>query len=225
MPFKSDEIRELKNIIKDTIMKLLTEEDFLSALLDKVLDKAKFTMPEEVRESIEVQGKQIGELQRENEALRKRVDNSEQYSRRCNLRVVGLPEDNNMDIELRIQQLLNDELKLKNQNNQGILIRECYRVGKQTNSGRPRQVMVKLADYTDKMLIMKTRRQLKGTGIVIVEDLTRIKYDLLKSAQEELGRKTVWSMDGNIYARVKRDKYRITSGKDVSEIKLRINNS
>ena len=47
------------------------------------------------------------------------------------------------------------------------------------------------------MLASKSR--LKGTNIVITEDLTKSRYDLYRKAVSKFGRKHVWCRDGVIH--------------------------
>ena len=50
---------------------------------------------------------------------------------------------------------------------------------------------------------MKNRRKLKGSGIVVAEDLTKQNGELLHKTSKHKKVNSAWSMDGRIFAAVK----------------------
>ena len=60
--------------------------------------------------------------------------------------------------------------------------------------------------YDYRSEIFSNKRKLKGSGIMITENLTAQRYDLLKKCISKLGQGQVWSYDGRITTR-KGDSY------------------
>ena len=66
-------------------------------------------------------------------------------------------------------------------------------------------MIVKFVSRTTKSEIIQNRRALKGTKIVIKEDLTQTNQRLLKSAQEHRNVKSAWSSNGKIFVKSHND--------------------
>ena len=54
--------------------------------------------------------------------------------------------------------------------------------------------------------------------MVVVEDLTKSRYDLLKKAQQKFGIRSAFSHDGTIYVKVGHKKHKINSLEDLNNI-------
>lgn len=85
-------------------------------------------------------------------------------------------------------------------------IGRSHRVGKPkddvaADTSKPRPIIVRLVRHDTKDAIIKSRKQLKSTGIVIVEDLTKARRDLLWRARNIDGVSSVWSTDGRLYVK------------------------
>nr|CAI5817926.1 unnamed protein product [Callosobruchus analis] len=73
------------------------------------------------------------------------------------------------------------------------------RVGKKlTNT--PRGILVKFLKPNIKRNIYKNKKMLKGSGVVIKEDLTENRLKLMDAVIERTTLRSVWSSDGTIYA-------------------------
>lgn len=141
----------------------------------------------------------------------------EQYSRRKQVRLIGIKESETENLSDMIQVMLREKLQLNNIN---IAPQNCFRIGKKrSDSEKPRQVMLRLFSLKDRSLIMKEKKKLKGTGIVVVEDLTRTRHRLLKAAQGTLGKNRVWTSEGSIYTRVADARYCIANVQDLETLR------
>ena len=71
-------------------------------------------------------------------------------------------------------------------------------------------------------MVRSCHRKLKGSSIIVREDLTRINQQLLMSVRNHRLVKSAWSLDGRVYALVSKDgheyKKRITSPQDLEEL-------
>ncbi|KAG5861285.1 hypothetical protein JTB14_025502 [Gonioctena quinquepunctata] len=130
----------------------------------------------------------IVSLQRENENLQYHVDRHEQFHRRNCVRIFGLQEGEHENTEDMIHNLLNKTMKLKI--NVTANTEYCYRVGRpniktsaeERNQTKPSAILIRFLNYKDRQKVMENRRQLKGSGVVIREHLSKKKLDLMKSA-------------------------------------------
>ena len=79
-------------------------------------------------------------------------------------------------------------------------IESAYRIGKRTEANT-RAIFVRFKDTQFKEAVMKNRMLLKGTGIIIADDLTKEKHMLLKEAVSKLGKRNVWNLGSKIFFR------------------------
>lgn len=56
-------------------------------------------------------------------------------------------------------------------------------------------------------MILQNRKKLRGSKIIITEDLTKSRLTLFKLAQEKLGRRSAWTRDGTVWVQVGNEKY------------------
>nr|CAH7748840.1 unnamed protein product [Callosobruchus chinensis] len=64
----------------------------------------------------------------------------------------------------------------------------------------PRGVLVKLKKCIHQSRVYSCKRLLKGTGVVIKEDLGEAKLKLMEAAIKKTSLRSVWSTRGNIFA-------------------------
>lgn len=158
-----------------------------------------------------------------------RLDELAQYSRRNNIRVSGIPEVQGENVTATVVSLLNEKL------NVGICpddIDRCHRVGRPTHLHPPaaddssstrvvhRQILIKFVSYQKRNLVITGRRDLKGTGFSIHEDLTMKRRTFFKDLCIKIGFKNVWSRDGVVFWK--------KNGKTVSQFskaRIRMNES
>lgn len=74
---------------------------------------------------------------------------------------------------------------------------------------------MKFINNSVKMDAIRNRKLLKGKGIIINEDLTKYKYNLLKQAQLQLGKKAVWAFNGLINITVNGIRQTIANVEDI----------
>nr|CAH7735730.1 unnamed protein product [Callosobruchus chinensis] len=121
--------------------------------------------------------------------------------RNKNLRIFNFPEKNGEDLPQEIIRLCNSKLDVPIEKEDIVV---CSRIGKKL-SNRPRSILLKLAHVNSKQRIYKNKSRLKGSGIVIKEDLSEKRLKLMQVAIEKTSLKQVWSFNGSIYV-LHRDK-------------------
>ena len=156
-------------------------------------------------------------------ALKERVDDQEQYSRRMCVRISGVDEPDNEGtnpIILNLAARMSVDLRASD-------IDRSHRVGR-SKAGRSREIIVKFTNYSARLNFIKGRKQLKNSSasIYIREDLTvarkTIFYECRQLVQAKLIMKA-YTMDGNIYCwqiwKKKKKKKKFTrSLSDISQV-------
>lgn len=215
MVLTQSQIMDVQTIVESTLKKFISDKDFLGSLAESVAKKVELnlekTFSEQNKKLQEMQQKltaielQNGQLLKETESLRRDNDMLQQYTRRNNLRIYGIPEKQNENTDAIVINLLKEKLNI----DLGIdRIERSHRIG---NLKTGRHIIVKFSSYRDRHRIFENRRKLKGTGIVISEDLTKTRLNILKSAQKKFNRENVWSLDGTIWIKINNQKFGVRS--------------
>jgi hypothetical protein len=193
------------------IERILRDDVLAERIISGLIDKVSARVVEGLAASLDFATKQIAELKSEivvlKEQLRERdvvtanrIDDLEQYQRRNNLRIFGIPESSGEDTDKIVMDLCKEKLKLEITSDR---IERSHRVGAgPTPAGsdtRPRAILVRFTSYRDRRAVFVEKRQLKGTGIVVREDLTRKRMELFRSATQKFGHRSVWTVDGRIH--------------------------
>ena len=107
------------------------------------------------------------------EYLKEKNRKLEDRTRRCNLRIDGIVENDHESWEQtedKVKKLFKDKLKLEN----GIEIERAHRMKQRpgNDASRPKTIILKLLRYKDKELILKNAKKLKDSGVFINEDFS-----------------------------------------------------
>ena len=204
-----------KEFVKLCLSELFKDKQFLSTLRDTIAgevervfnDKfenmaAQVTMLEDVN-------KQLSE---KCEVLESRCDSLEQYSRRTSIRITGMKECPQSEVEASVVSIIRDKLELDLDSS---AVDRCHPVG--GKGGGSRSITVKFVSYRHKCLILQNRRKLQGTGLRINEDLTKNRYRLYKKAVDGFGIRSVWTLDGKVFVKIKGKKFPIFSESDIEK--------
>lgn len=139
------------------------------------------------------------------------IDAMEQYSRRNNLRIYGVPESANELTDTVVMKICSEKLGV---NVPFESIDCCHRLGKAENGTRP--ILIKFVSRNCKDKVYNNKKKLKGTKIIVREDLTKKKAALMKEVQKKCG--TVWTNSCNIYTKIGGKIHRIMNGNDLKKI-------
>lgn len=190
----SQQRRNIKDIIEESV----NDSRFLATLAkcvaDIVLDKMNDKFDSLLLKTDVLQEK-VNTLQAENNDLRKRMNRLEQNQRMRRLRFTGVREGDKEDVMQSITHLLTNKLNLASSD---IHIEKCYRIPvKDKNKVRP--VIIDFSTQKCRDLVYNRKNKLRGSTIIINEDLTQFNYKLLNSCKSTFGQKNVWSRNGRIY--------------------------
>lgn len=216
---KRQDTSVLKALIRDTLMEL---KDVITKTLAKQVEVLEGDVHDQAVENNKLRSEisdlksQLNTKAEETEKLEQRIEKEteqrvevcndhEQYSRRKNVRVMELAEDHKHESSFetinKVVGMINTKLKLP------LIIRDidnAHRLGPYVQ-GRNRQVIVKFVNRHIKNRILAARRTLKGSGIRIYEDLTRLNNEVLASARKKAPDEVsqAWSRDGKLFVKWK----------------------
>ena len=152
--------------------------------------------------------------------LRLAVADLDQYSRRNCLQIFGIEEQDNESTDDIICQLARDSLgvtiskddidrshRVGDPNKQPMRMKD----GKSVRRARP--IVVKFTSYRTRHAVISRRRSLKGTDVVIQEQLTKANVQLLKSAKKINNVLNAWSSDGRVIV-----KLQASNGKTINKV-------
>ena len=212
-----------KRAIKECVMEILNDTNFMSQLVEKVADRFEALFDMKYKQ-LETRCQQLENVNKElrdeivkiggdNQKCLEAVDAVEQYSRRNSIRVLGVPCVSANETEKAVLELINNGSGLS------ILpdhVDRCHPVGRERN-GR-RDIIVKFTSYRFRREVLSKRKEFRESGISVVEDLTSKRYKLLKSARAHLGAREVWVSEGRVYCRVEGTKTHIRSDADLQSL-------
>ncbi len=186
MPDTEKSIQDLKENIQELKEKEITSlKEEVSFLRSKLYNHA------EVKklESIETE---------------QRIDNLEQDSKMNNLRIVGIPEEQDENLRHRILTIVQQKLNLETIGE--IDIGKCYRLGKAKDS-KVRDVIAKFTSRDSRNLVYSCRRNMprEDQPVYINEDLTQPRSKLFFTARRlKKSEKIIatWTQDGKIFVKV-----------------------
>lgn len=187
---------KMEEMIVEKIMELFKNEQFILSIAKSITKIIK----QEVASDIDKINKKISELVEKNKLLMCNMDNCEQYSRKNNLRIFGLPYENNENLEDKVIKMLDDKMSIKTTHKE---IKFVYRIKpKQANksSNKNHPVIIRM-DSRLRKLVFTNKKSLKGSGITIREDLTKQRLQIYKDAVNKFTFKNVWTNQGKIFVK------------------------
>ncbi|KAK9685259.1 hypothetical protein QE152_g38176 [Popillia japonica] len=210
MPLTREQICEIKAAIKVSIDELIQNDAFIQRVCE-ILTK---TIGKKIDEALKTYSDSIEHLEEQNNALQGKIDNLEQYTRRNNLRISGLAEEHDENLERKVIAFCKDKLgvTIESKNIDGV-----HRLGKADKSKSSRPITIQFTNHGCKKNIIKSRSKLKHFKEIffINEDLTKIRHELYKAAQKKWGNKNVWILDGIIKVKIADKVSSIKSSRDL----------
>ncbi|KAF5282232.1 hypothetical protein FQR65_LT14400 [Abscondita terminalis] len=200
MVFTQGQQNDIKEIAIKSFSDNFEDEKFLDVIATKLSNMVMAKIEDKLQ-------------QLENDELSKAFDDLQQYTRRNSIRIFGLKEDRNENVDQAVISLFNDKLGVQLSVDN---IDRCHRLGVvQPGVKKPRAVIVQFTSYRYRAKVFKEKKKLKGSGITIREELTRARLELLNKSCEKFGFKNVWSNDGVIIVNKNNRKTRIKSMHDL----------
>lgn len=179
-----------EKLIQSIVEKVLASETFIN----KIVCAMRESFQAEIKAIRQEYENKVRPLEKQLSELQVTCDNLEQYSRVNNVRIFGVEETDNENVCETVLQLCNNKLGVKLAPSD---IDVCYRLPKGKSSVK--SIMVRFTRRTVKDQIYGAKRKLKGTKIVIREDLTKRRQNLLKMAFNIVGPRNAFTRNENIY--------------------------
>lgn len=148
------------------------------------------------------------------------LNEQQQYSRKNHIRIFGVRDSNKKETVAATEDIVIN--LLKNRLNVNLIpsdIEIAHRVGRFTATS-DRAILVRFVNRKAKMDILYHRRQLKGSGVSIAEDLTSYNVRRLTQLKDLDCVAQAWSFDGKLFAKNKDSAIREVKGLDTLSEKL-----
>lgn len=213
MGLSAADLEKIKNIVKEVFTSDFLEE--INQKIMKVVDKKLQQVTNEHAKKIKSLQDEIDKQKNQNMALMKEVDRCEQSARNLNIRIFGVPYQENENLRSEIVSVFNERMKLNIQDSQ---IKTCYRIKPKTPRDKPPAVLVAFHTDQSRTSVLKNRKYLKSTGVFIQEDLTKFKLTLFQSAVDKFSSKNVWCLNGNVLVKKGNDVIRVNDEQDIERI-------
>ena len=130
----------------------------------------------------------------------KELNELEQYTRRDSVRIYGVADSERFEASSRTAELvasmMNSKLELPVSTSDIDIV---YRLGKFRADGN-KPIICKFVSRETKASVLKARRKLKGSAVVVREDLTIKKLQLLESVSGRTEVRQAWSDEGRSFA-------------------------
>lgn len=197
-------------LISNLANNLVANKTFLASISSSVHDAIAQEVYEATSMDTESQRKDITKLDRQyqeisklNRKLTDDLDNMEQYSRHNCLLLHGIRESTTEVTDKLIIQTINDKLNLNIKQDD---IDRSHRIGQprkhppgaSNSHHKPRPIIIKFVSYRTRSLVFMNKRHLKGSGLLITENLTRRRSELLQAAKASPSVEAAWTKDGRI---------------------------
>lgn len=207
MRLSAEDLRQIKEMFIETVDEMFAREEFTTKVANLI------------NKEVQSLRDRTNKLEKENCMLKEKLDSLEQYTRRSSLRLHGMPEEKNENIEDKLVKIFQERMGVQ------ILpeyIDRCHRVGPiraatEARKKTVRPVIVKFTSYKFRESVYRSKAKLKGSNFVVSEDLTSNRYQLLKAARLKFGNRNAWSYDGKIFVSSDGSKTIVESLADLSD--------
>lgn len=207
-----------KDNLLDAIMEALKSDVFmqnLSHLISKTVSTEIEKVLKKQNETLINLEKNYQKLNENYNDLKLQVERTEWYSRRNNLRVLGVPEIENEDTVDVMLNILHDKLNLINITKYDI--EGLHRIGARKKGSKHRTIMVRFANYRIRNEVYKAKSKLKGSKMSVKEDLTPRRLGIFMKACAEFNFRNVWTSEGITYVNYNNQVYKLEKEEDINE--------
>ena len=196
---------DLKVEVAAAMTSYLTSQDFkdvIAKAVKEAVGQAMESVLKELKAEIAVLAGKVKTLRGTIEKVAAKANDNEQFFRRQNVRVTGFVEEDDENCAEKFVNLCREKIGLDVNDD---LVDRAHRVGKK-EEGTNRAIIVRLKTHKDKLAILRNRKNLRGSGFYINEDLTKINQKLSYIARVTCTNvDTSWTVDGKIFVKRKSD--------------------
>lgn len=139
--------------------------------------------------------------------LERKVDYLEQRTKNKNIRLIGIKESRGENVLTQVKKLFQDKFNVSVVDE----ITSVYRTGA-TDKKNSRHLIVVFRNTEFRNNIFRKKKLLKGSNIVMKEDLTHDRWKLVRDSSETYGFKNVWTSNGAVFVRSEMGVKKLISG-------------
>lgn len=219
---------DIKSLITETVTTIVKEiEERLEKLVEsKIREKTEELSNRldtlvfencELKDKLEERDQQIKEFEERvktaeelSKTAMKKANHNEQYSRKNNIKIMGLverPSETDETLKRDVCSFLEVKANVSLRSEQIVAIHRIP--GK---SGQPKPVLMKMRNNSDKTSVMKTRKQIKEAGYRLVDDVTKSNSGLIGRLLLHSQIESAWYFNGSVYGKTlagKRHKFEL----------------
>lgn len=160
---------------------------------------------------------EIEAVRRESRDAKMWANDNEQYMRRNNIRIIGLAAGKNDNCREIVTRFFRDKLQIADFDSSNIdaahpVKRQTSNSNSAGNNGSSARaqtaptILVRFSRREHRDLVIRQRRKLAGTGLVIIEDLTSLNVQTFNRARNSHLVDKTWTWNGKIFALLKSGK-------------------
>lgn len=210
---------DIQTIVKTSVLKLCNSEDFINQITQTIVNTLSENYEKRIKaledENANIKSR-LQTLEEMNKNIIAKYDKFDSALKRKSLRIYGLKETKDENCSKTTLDLITKKMEIKMESYN---IESCYRVGKY-DPNKVRPIYIKFVRLDNKREIFKNKKKLKGTGIVIREELTKEKLEIVKAALNLIGDEgNVWTDGGNVFGKIGEHVIRINSRKDLEKFR------
>ena len=169
--------------------------------LNSTVDSLKADM-ECMKAEINIVKSENSELKNTIGSLMAQFEHNEQHSGNECLLLHGVPEKTNQSAPENSKLVFASEISSKVGVKMTVKdIKRAHRYGPPRRDGKSRPIIARFWDSSLRNNVYHKKRELKGKGIFVTENLTKVRMELYKKAIVDFGKQQVWSREGRIYAK------------------------
>lgn len=187
---------DMKVEVAAAMKSYLTSQDFKDIIVKSVKEavgQAVESILKELKAEIAVLEGRVKTLEDTIEKVAAKANDNEQFSRRQNVRVTGFVEEEEENCTQKFVNLCREKIGLD-----------------VSDEIVDRAIIVRLKSHKDKLTILRNRKNLRGSGFYINEDLTKFNQKLSYTARATCTNvDTTWTVDGKIFVKRKSDGRRL----------------
>ena len=184
-------LETIKSFIELMVEGVKKDVDILKGENRELKNSLQYSQTEidELKATVRSQNEEIRKLQQnavKNKELGERIRVIDDFTRKKNLRIEGIPEsdgENHEQTQKKVEQLIAERMNIETR------LETATRIGKKDNTGRPRPIVAKFTQYNVRQKCLRTVSKLKGTNIYINEDVSKLTMDRRTPLMGELREK------------------------------------
>lgn len=218
----NERVTEMEEVLKTGLMEIKSQimgGNYPPEVLDGITGKLEM-LKNSMMQSITALRSELSKIVSKSSDIERSLMVREQQSLLNNIVISGVPEEPDEDLLQVVSRLINTKV-INNHRKLSITnthINYCKRLGKKDDGRKkPRPISVNFVNRWMRDLTFNSKKQLKGSGVVISEHLIKSKLDIFNKARDKLGVKSCWTWNGNVYVCINGERKQIRGDKDIDD--------